>query len=101
MTPLPGNEGDHTGVRCPRSGCGGEVIYNGNYFCEYWTWRGLNGRRRLERWECDWALGPTDDDLLDEGEVVTAEDRVVWIELRQRYQPLREYLARHPEEDRS
>lgn len=97
MTPLPGNEGDATSVRCPR--CDGEVIYNGNYFCENWTWRG-RPPRELEFWECDWALGPTDDDLLDEGEVVTDEDRRVWAELRQRYRRLREYLERYPEENR-
>lgn len=91
MTPLPGNEGDPTGVRCPR--CGGEVIYNGNYFCEYWAWRG-RPPRELERWECDWALGPTDDDLLDEGEVVTDEDRRVWRALCRTYAPLIEYRRR-------
>jgi hypothetical protein len=97
VTPLPGNEGDPTGVRCPR--CGGEVIYNGNYFCEYWVWRG-QPPRALENGECEWVLGSTDSDWLEPGEVVDPVDQRVWDELRQRYQRLREYLQRNPEEDR-
>lgn len=95
MTPLPGNEGDHTGVRCPRRGCGGEVIYNGNYFCEYWTYRG-QPPRELEDWECDWALSHDE----ERGDPIGATDRRVWRELRRTYLPLVEYLKRHPEEDR-
>lgn len=35
---------DPTGVPCPKRGCPGEVVYNGNYFCEL-----------LPHRECDWA----------------------------------------------
>lgn len=94
-----GDHGHPTGVRCPRPGCGGEVVYNGNYFCEHWAYRG-SPPRDLEPYECDWALGPTDDDLLEPGEVVLEEDRRVWSELRRRYRPLIEYLKVHPGGDR-
>lgn len=93
MTPLPGNEGNHTGVRCPR--CGGEVIYNGNYFCEYWVYRG-RPPRPLDNGECDWVLSHDE----EHGDPIGRVDRRVWRELRDTYRPLREYLDRHPEEDR-
>lgn len=95
VTTLDGDHGDPTGVRCPR--CGGEVVYNGNYSCRWWVYRG-HPPRALDRHECDWALGPTDDDILDEGEVVTDEDRAVWAELRRVYRPLIEYERRTWEE---
>ena len=34
-----------TEERCPE--CGGRIVYNGNYFCEY---------RYLPAGSCDWAL---------------------------------------------
>jgi hypothetical protein len=35
------------GVTCPT--CGGQVVYNGNYFCENWTYP-------YEGVGCDWVL---------------------------------------------
>jgi hypothetical protein len=80
---------DQTGVACPR--CGAEVVYNGNYFCERWTYPYAGGED-----ECDWALSHDD----ETGEPVTDEDRQVWAQIRLSYPRLREYLEQHPEEDR-
>lgn len=96
MSYLPGNEGDPTGVSCPR--CGAEVRYNGNYFCSYWVYRG-EPPRALDSYECDWALGNVDVNDPDEP-APTPTDLRVWAELRRRYRRLREYLDRNPEEDR-
>jgi hypothetical protein len=46
---LIGNHGKPTGRKCPKK-CGGNVVYNGNYFCENWT-----SEPKLPG-ECDWAL---------------------------------------------
>jgi len=48
---IPDNYGDLTPETCPE--CGGHIIYNGNYFCEFWgtTYQG----KRLGG-PCDWAL---------------------------------------------
>lgn len=78
--------GDATGVRCPRRDCDGEVIYNGNYFCEHWTHRKPPGDG-----ECDWALSHDD----ETGDPVGAVDRRVWAELTRRYEPLRDYVRKH------
>jgi hypothetical protein len=32
------NEGDPTGVHCPRAKCDEEIVYNGNYFCPAGHW---------------------------------------------------------------
>lgn len=93
-----GDYGHPTGVRCPRAGCGGEVVYNGNYFCEHWVWRG-DPARDLERGECDWALGNVDPTDPDEP-TPTWHDRRVWAKLRRTYPPLVAYPRRHHEEDR-
>jgi hypothetical protein len=39
-------------VRCPK--CGGRVVYNGNYFCQWWTF--TKSGRPLREGECTWAL---------------------------------------------
>lgn len=44
------NHGTPTGHECPKK-CGGKVVYNGNYFCENWTYP----KPKLPG-ECDWAL---------------------------------------------
>lgn len=53
------------GVRCPK--CGGQVVYNGNYFCEH-----FNG-------DCQWALshGATN------GEPIGRTDRRMWAEIQE------------------
>lgn len=82
---IPGNEGDRTGVPCPR--CDGEIIYNGNYFCENWV-----SRSPIDRTECDWAMSEAKED--ENGEPTFAADLVVWNQLKRRYKPLRDYLRR-------
>lgn len=91
-----GEHADPTGVRCPRRGCGGEVVYNGNYFCEHWAYVG-EPPRALEPTECDWALGATDAWQARElyGDVLHAADVRVWRELRRTYPPLVESRRRH------
>lgn len=42
-----------TRVRCPRPRCSGRIVYNGNYFCEFWQPSFL---RNPSRGDCDWAL---------------------------------------------
>lgn len=91
---------DRTGVRCPRADCGGEVLYNGNYFCERWAY--LHPPRALEPDECDWALGAIDEWEARElyGGVLDPADVRVWAELGVRYPRLRRYLEeRETEED--
>lgn len=43
------NWGEVTGVPCPKE-CGGEIVYNGTYFCNNWTfpYAGQGCRWRLE-----------------------------------------------------
>lgn len=60
------------GVHCPL--CGGQVEYNGNYFCE-----------RLERpykepEACSWALSSN-----DRGEPIGMADRVVWAKIKKEW----------------
>ena len=83
---ITGNEGDRTGVRCPRGD--GEVVYSGNYWCENWS-------PDDERAGCDWILREDED-----GGHADATCRRVWDELCAVYPPLVDYLALHPEEDR-
>jgi hypothetical protein len=53
------NPGEYTRVRCPA--CSGKIVYNGNYFCEYW---GTVISRQRVGGDCDWALPhPADNDL--------------------------------------
>jgi hypothetical protein len=35
--------GDPTGVNCPNARCDGQVVYNGNYFCENLDWTAPEG----------------------------------------------------------
>ena len=48
---IPGNSGDLTPEKCPE--CGGNIVYNGNYFCEFWG-HVYKGERCGG--PCDWAL---------------------------------------------
>jgi hypothetical protein len=82
--------GELTDVQCPT--CDRDVVYNGNYFCRAWTYP-FTG----EPGTCDWALSHDD----ETGEPIGPVDRAVWELLKVRYGPLREFLAEHPEEDRS
>lgn len=45
------NAGKGTGENCPK--CNGEILYNGNHFCEYWNDT------------CDWALPHPQTELVD------------------------------------
>jgi len=35
--------GDPTGVPCPNKRCDGQILYNGNYFCENYDWDAPDG----------------------------------------------------------
>lgn len=48
------NYGTYTAEDCPREECPGKVVYNGNYFCEYWGWDPKG--KPLPEGACDWAL---------------------------------------------
>lgn len=45
------NVGRDTGENCPK--CNGSILYNGNYFCEYW------------KETCNWALPHPQTELVD------------------------------------
>jgi hypothetical protein len=86
---IEGNEGDRTGVRCPRGD--GEVVYNGNYWCENWL---PDDQRAAGRVGCDWILREDED-----GNPTDAACRRAWAELRVTYRPLVDYLRANPEEN--
>lgn len=57
------NQGDPTTEKCPQ--CGGTIVYNGNYFCENWTWYSDDRPVNKEEGECDWALPHPQELLID------------------------------------
>jgi len=88
------NYGTYTGERCPKSGCPGMVVYNGNYFCEFWAWR---PSEKYEEGECNWALPHPQTEYADKmvsfrltgawefGEIEDPSDRhnTLWIEYKE------------------
>ncbi|MFF5977050.1 hypothetical protein ACFY7C_36720 [Streptomyces sp. NPDC012769] len=52
------NEGDPTKEKCPK--CGAPIIYNGNYFCLYWS-----NEHPLPVGACNWALPHPQTELVD------------------------------------
>lgn len=87
-----GNQGDPTKEKCPN--CGGVVVYNGNYFCEHWTFHADGSPVDTEKGECDWALPHPQIELVDkqisfrltgeweEGEVII-DGELCWITHRE------------------
>jgi len=63
---LPSGQGcgKYTDQKCPREGCSGKVVYNGNYFCEHWTWR-PSRKVDYDAGECDYALPHPQTEYLD------------------------------------
>lgn len=61
------------GVLCPKCK-DGRVVYNGNYFCEFFTHPKAAGRRD----ECDWALSHRSDGTPGAGK----RDKKVWAEIK-------------------
>lgn len=64
------------GVRCPS--CNGEIVYNGNYYCERFD----SG--------CDWALSHDD----ETGEPIGKRDKGIWKEIKRVW-----LYPNHPEYD--
>jgi hypothetical protein len=67
-------QGDPVGLSCPKEGCPGEIVYNGNYFCSLWTYP----FKRLPG-SCNWALSHND----RTGDAVGTRDNRVWREIQQ------------------
>jgi len=88
-----GQFGTYTAESCPREGCTGKIISNGNYFCEFWTWYPDDKPVDYSAGECDWALPHPQTEYADkmiswrlsgyweEGEVQDPNDRynTLWI----------------------
>lgn len=86
------NFGTYTAEDCPRENCQGKVVYNGNYFCEFWGWD--PDGKPLPEGACDWALPHPQTEYADkllswkltgaweQGEVPDPNDRynTLWIE---------------------
>jgi len=51
-----GQLGKYTAEDCPRKGCSGKIVYNGNNFCEFWAWHPDEKPVDYEAGECDYAL---------------------------------------------
>jgi len=84
------NYGTYTAEDCPLAGCPGKVVYNGNYFCEYWGWV---PRGELPEGTCTWAMPHPQTEYADrllswkltgaweEGEIPDPRDRnnTLWV----------------------
>jgi len=85
--------GTYTDQDCPREGCPGKIVYNGNYLCEYWAWYS-DRKVDYDAGECDYGLPHPQTEYQDrllswkltgaweEGEVPDPNDRynTLWIE---------------------
>lgn len=64
------NAGKYTAEKCPREGCEGTLVHNGNVYCENWAYHGRDLNDKVlpvnyDRGECDWALPHPQDTLTD------------------------------------
>ena len=69
-------------VPCPNAvRCGGRVVYNGNYFCEFWTYP-LPARPSAG--ECNWAMSHND----STGDPIGTRDKLTWTAIQDRWEEL-------------